>query len=290
MLDDEIPIPRGVSLLPGSGVGLRAQHHESVIRDRPEIGWFEAHTENYFADGGAAVDALTRIRELYPVALHGVGLSIGSMDPLDIDHLARTKRAVRRFEPVLVSEHMSWSSADGLNANDLLPLPYTREARQHVVSRISQVQEYLGRQILIENVSSYLEFEFSEMSEAMFLQEVASAAGCGILLDVNNIYVSAQNHERDPYAYLEVISPPLVKEIHLAGHQQITVQGRPMLIDTHGARVAEPVWQLYRCALQRFGRVPTLIEWDTDIPALAVLQQDATRANAMLEDGHAVAA
>lgn len=290
MLDDEIPMPRGVSLLPRSGVGLRAQHHELVIRDRPEIGWFEAHTENYFADGGAAVDALTRIRELYPVALHGVGLSIGSMDPLDIDHLARTKRAVRRFEPVLVSEHLSWSSVDGLNANDLLPLPYTHEARRHVVSRISQVQEYLGRQILIENVSSYLEFEFSEMSEAMFLQEVASAAGCGILLDVNNIYVAAQNHERDPYAYLEVISPPLVKEIHLAGHQEITLQGRPMLIDTHGTRVAEPVWQLYRCALQRFGRLPTLIEWDTDIPALAVLQQDATRANAMLEDGHAVAA
>jgi uncharacterized protein (UPF0276 family) len=261
-----------------------------VIRDRPDIGWFEAHTENYFADGGAAVEALTRIRDLYPVSLHGVGMSIGSIDPLDIDHLARTKRAVRRFEPVLVSEHLSWSSVEGRYANDLLPLPYTHEARRHVVSRVDQVQEYLGRQILIENVSSYLEFDCSEMSESMFLQEVASAAGCGILLDINNIYVAAQNHDFDPYAYLETISPSLVQEIHLAGHQQITLEGRSVLIDTHGTRVSEPVWQLYRDALQRFGRVPALIEWDTDIPELTVLQQEAARATAISEGIHALAA
>jgi uncharacterized protein (UPF0276 family) len=290
MLDDEMAVPRGGSPLARSGVGLRAQHHEIVFRDRPDIGWFEAHTENYFADGGAAVDALTRIRDLYPVSLHGVGMSMGSLDPLNIDHLARTKRAVRRFEPVLVSEHLSWSSVDGRYANDLLPLPYTHEARRHVVSRINQVQEYLGRQILIENVSSYLEFDCSEMSESMFLEEVASAAGCGILLDINNIYVAAQNHGFDPYAYLGAISPSLVQEIHLAGHQQITLQGRPVLIDTHGAPVCQPVWQMYRHALRRFGRIPTLIEWDTDIPPLAVLQEEAAQATAMWEGRHAVAA
>jgi uncharacterized protein (UPF0276 family) len=290
MLNEEIAVERGRALPARSGVGLRAQHHEIVIRERPDIGWFEAHTENYFADGGAAVASLMRIRERYPVALHGVGLSLGSMDPLDRDHLARIERAVRRFEPVLVSEHLSWSSVNGRFANDLLPLPYTHEARRHVVSRIDQVQDYLGRQILIENVSSYLEFDCSDMSESTFLQEVASAAGCGILLDINNIYVAAQNHALDPYAYLESISPTLVQEIHLAGHQEITLQGRPVLIDTHGARVCEPVWQLYRHALQRFGRVPTLIEWDTDIPALEVLQQEAARADAMLEARHAVAA
>jgi uncharacterized protein (UPF0276 family) len=290
MLNEEISLERGRALPARSGVGLRAQHHDIVIRERPDVGWFEAHTENYFADGGAAVASLMSIRELYPVTLHGVGLSIGSMDPLDPEHLARTKRAVQRFEPVLVSEHLSWSSVNGRYANDLLPLPYTHEARRHVVSRINQVQDYLERQILIENVSSYLEFDCSDMSESTFLQEVASAAGCGILLDVNNIYVAARNHGQDPHAYLESIPPLLVQELHLAGHQEITLQGRPVLIDTHGARVCEPVWQLYRHALQRFGRVPTLIEWDTDIPAVEVLQQEAARADAMSEGRHAVAA
>jgi uncharacterized protein (UPF0276 family) len=236
------------------------------------------------------VDALTSIREHYPVTLHGVGLSIGSTDPLDGDHLARIKKAVGRFEPVLVSEHLSWSSVNGRFANDLLPLPYTHESRRHVVSRISQVQEYLGRQILIENVSSYLEFACSELSEAMFLQEVAKTSGCGILLDINNIYVAAQNHDLDPYAYLETISPDLVQEIHLAGHQSIRIDGRSLLIDTHGTHVCEAVWELYRCALQRFGPVATLIEWDTDIPALTVLQQEAAHANSILAGAHAVAA
>ena len=290
MSEHEIAVPRAASRLAGSGVGLRAQHHETVLRDRPEIGWFEAHTENYFADGGAAVDALTKIRERYPVALHGVGLSIGSTDPLDFDHLARTKRAVHRFEPFLVSEHLCWSSVEGRYANDLLPLPYTHEARRHLVSRIQEVQDYLGRQILIENVSSYLEFDCSEMSESMFLQEVASAAGCGILLDINNIYVAAQNHRWDPCRYLDDIATSLVQEIHLAGHEQITLQGRPVLIDTHGTRVCEPVWQLYRDALERFGSIPTLIEWDTDIPEFAVLQQEANHASAILRGAHAVAA
>lgn len=290
MFEYRNPVSRGSSLFPRAGIGLRTQHHETVIREWPDIGWFEAHTENYFADGGAAVDALTSIREHYPVTLHGVGLSIGSTDPLDRDHLARIKNAVGRFEPVLVSEHLSWSSVNGRFANDLLPLPYTHESRQHVVARINEVQEYLGRQILIENVSSYLEFACSELSEAMFLQEVASIAGCGILLDVNNIYVAAQNHDLDPYAYLETISPTLVQEIHLAGHQEISLDGRSVLIDTHGTHVCDAVWELYRRALRRFGPVATLIEWDTDIPALTVLQQEAAHATSILAGAHAVAA
>ena len=285
---------RGLGLagltLQRAGIGLRAAHHDVVLNEWPEVAWFEVHTENYFADGGSAVAALTAIRNRYPISLHGVGLSLGSTDPLDKEHLRRIERAVCRFEPALVSEHLCWCSVGGRFANDLLPLPYTREAARHVVSRIQQVQDYLGRPLLIENVSSYLQFECSEMTEWAFLEEVASAADCGILLDVNNICVAAHNHQFSAREYVDSISPRLVREIHLAGHDRITLGGHEVLIDTHGTRICDSVWDLYRHALRRFGAVPTLIEWDTDIPAIAVLQQEAAGANAMLEGVHGIAA
>jgi uncharacterized protein len=273
-----------------AGIGLRAQHHLTVLSDSPAAGWFEAHTENYFADGGAHVEALWRIRANYALSLHGVGLSIGSADPLDPLHLERVRRAVHRFEPALVSEHLSWSSIGGRFANDLLPLPYTDEALRHVSARIAQVQNFLGRRILIENVSSYLQFECSRMPEWEFVAGVAAESGCGILLDLNNIYVAARNFGFEAQRYLDAIDPGAVQEIHLAGHSATLFEGRELLIDTHGTPVCDAVWNLYRAALRRFGDVPTLIEWDTDIPALEVLMAEAAKADALRAEAHALAA
>jgi uncharacterized protein (UPF0276 family) len=274
----------------GAGIGLRAPHHLRVLSESPAVAWFEAHTENYFADGGAHVEVLTRIRANYPLSLHGVGLSLGSADPIDGAHLERVRRAVQRFEPALVSEHLSWSSVGGRFANDLLPLPYTEEALRHVSSRIAQAQDFLGRRILIENVSSYLQFDCSRMPEWEFVSAVAAESGCGILLDLNNIYVAARNFGFEPQRYLDAMEPGAVLEIHLAGHGSIEIQGQALLIDTHGTQVCEAVWDLYRAALRRFGDVPTLIEWDTDIPALEVLMAEAAKAETLRADAHALAA
>jgi len=273
-----------------AGIGLRAQHHLRVLSDSPDIAWFEAHTENYFADGGAHVEALMRIRASYPLSLHGVGLSLGSADALDSSHLQRVRRALQRFEPTLVSEHLSWSSIGGRFANDLLPLPYTDEAVRHVSARIAQVQDYLGRQMLIENVSSYLQFECSRMPEWEFLGHIAAESSCGILLDLNNIYVAARNHGYEALSYLDAVDPLAVQEIHLAGHSVLEFDGQQMLIDTHGTPVCNAVWDLYRAALRRFGAAPTLIEWDTDIPALEVLMAEAAKADTLRADAHALAA
>jgi uncharacterized protein (UPF0276 family) len=273
-----------------AGIGLRARHHLEVLSESPAVAWFEAHTENYFADGGAHVSVLARIRANYPLSLHGVGLSLGSADPLDTQHLKRVRRAVNRFEPALVSEHLSWSSVGGRFANDLLPLPYTDEALRHVISRIAQVQDFLGRRILIENVSSYLQFECSRMPEWEFLSAVAAESGCGILLDLNNIYVAARNLGFDAQRYLDAIDPRAVQEIHLAGHSSVGFEGQELLIDTHGAPVCDAVWNLYRAALRRFGDVPALIEWDTEIPALEVLMAEAAKAEALRADARALAA
>ncbi|MEP6885849.1 MAG: DUF692 domain-containing protein [Gammaproteobacteria bacterium] len=273
-----------------AGIGLRATHHLRVLAESPAAGWFEAHTENYFADGGAHVEALSRIRERYPLSLHGVGLSLGSTDEIDPAHLQRVRRALLRFEPTLVSEHLSWSSVGGRFANDLLPLPYTEEALRHVSAHIAQTQDFLGRQILLENVSSYLQFDCSRMSEWEFLNGVAAESGCGILLDLNNIYVAARNFDFEPQRYLNAIAPDTVKEIHLAGHNSVNFDGRELLIDTHGTPVCDAVWDLYGAALRRFGEVPTLIEWDTDIPALEVLLAEAAKADTVRADAHALAA
>ena len=274
----------------GAGIGLRAQHHVEILRELPKVSWFEAHSENYFADGGAHVDALERIRGHYPLSLHGVGLSLGSTDPLDVQHLAKLRRVIERYEPALVSEHLSWSSLGGRFANDLLPLPYTEEALRHAAARIANVQDALGRQILLENVSSYLQYSCSEMPEWVFTAGVASAAGCGILLDLNNIYVAACNHGFDALQYLNAMPVRAVQEFHLAGHSRVEINGCELLIDTHGEPVCEAVWDLYQAALQRFGDLPTLIEWDTQIPALGVLMAEAAKADQLRERIHAVAA
>lgn len=288
-------LPQGVVDVPRSipvtaGIGLRAQHHDDLLRDRPGIGWLEAHSENYFADGGAQIDYLMRLRESYPLSLHGVGLSLGSTDPLSGEHLWRLKRLVQLSEPGLVSEHLSWGSIGGVYLNDLLPLPYTEEALTHMIGRVREVQDYLGRQILIENVSSYLEFKASELREWEFLGALAEESGCGLLLDVNNVYVSSRNHDFDPSAYLARLPRKAVREIHLAGHSINRHDDVEILIDTHSAPVCDAVWRLYERAIERFGRVPTLIEWDTDIPALDVLVQEAARANTYLERSRAIAA
>lgn len=270
-----------------TGIGLRAEHYQEVLETRPAVGWLEVHSENYFGAGGKPLYYLERIRALYPLSLHGVGLSIGSTDPLNMRHLDQLKTLIDRFEPALVSEHLSWSSVGGRYLNDLVPLPYTEEAIDHVVARIQQVQEYLGREILIENVSSYLEYAISAMPEWEFVAEVVRRAGCGLLLDVNNIYVSARNHGFDPGAYLRGIAKGVVREFHLAGFTLNRFEDGEILIDTHNRTVWPDVWELYRQAVERFGIRPTLIEWDSELPPLAVLVDEAHRADAILEARHA---
>ena len=273
-----------------AGIGLRAQHHADLLRDRPDIGWLEAHSENYFADGGAQIDYLLALRALYPLSLHGVGLSLGSTDPLDTDHLRRLKRLVQLCEPQLVSEHLSWGAVSGTHMNDLLPMPYTQDALSHMTMRITELQDYLGRQILVENVSSYLQFTQADMSEWEFLDELAERSGCGLLLDVNNVYVSSRNHGFDARTYIAHVQPRHVHEIHLAGHSINRHGDCEILIDTHSRPVSDAVWDLYDFAIDRFGRTPTLIEWDTDIPPLQLLVTEAHRADQHLEHCDAVAA
>jgi uncharacterized protein (UPF0276 family) len=273
----------GLGQIPAcAGIGLRAPHHRDVVELQPTVGWLEAHSENYFADDGFAIDALLQARARYPVSLHGVGLSLGSTDPLDREHLAQLAILVRRTEPGLVSEHLSWSSVAGRHVNDLLPLPYTEEALRHICGRINAVQNELGRQLLIENVSSYLQFQCAELRESEFLSAVAAETSCGLLLDVNNVYVSAKNHGFDPLAFIQEIPRGAVQELHLAGHSATTIGCRQMLVDTHSAPVSEAVWKLYGAAIARFGNLPTLIEWDAAIPALDVLVAEAHKADRIM--------
>ena len=273
-----------------AGIGLRSCHVGELLARRPAVPWLEVHPENYLS-GGAACASLEAVRRDYPVSLHGVGLSLGTAGELDRRHLGRLRSLVDRIEPCLVSEHLSWSTAGGAYLNHLLPLPYTEESLAVVAEHVQQVQEALGRRILIENPSSYLRFRHSTMGEPQFLAELARRTGCGILCDVNNIHVSAWNVELDAEAYLDALPVPAVSEIHLAGHAVNEADGRAFLIDDHGSPVAPPVWTLYRKALERFGPVPTLIEWDTDLPELAVLLGEAHTADGLLaEAGHARAA
>jgi hypothetical protein len=273
------------SIPASAGIGLRAAHYREVIESRPDVGWLEVHSENYFGDGGAPLYYLERAREHCPISLHGVGLSLGSADPLNREHLRHLKRLIDRIEPGLVSEHLCWSSIDGRYLNDLLPLPYTDEALTHVVARIVEVQEFLGCQILIENLSSYLNFEHSTIPEWEFLAAVAARADCAILFDVNNVYVSARNHGFDPQLYLRAMPAERVRELHLAGHMRRVLDDGEILIDTHNARVCDEVWALYRATIAVFGPRPTLIEWDSELPALSVLVEEARRAQGILEQG-----
>ncbi len=270
----------------GVGIGLRTPHVRQVLEERPPVPWLEIHSENYYVDGGPALKVLDRIRADYPLSLHGVGMSLGSTDPLDLAHLAKLARLIERTEPAFVSEHLCWSGVDGRALNDLLPLPYTEEALAHVCRRVTAVQDFLGREILVENVSSYLAFAEATIPEWEFVAAVARRTGCKLLCDVNNIHVNAVNHGFDADGYLAALPHEAVAEIHLAGFE-VT---QTCLIDTHGAPVAPAVWALYRRAIARFGPVPTLIEWDTDIPPLATLLAEAATAQAILETPDALAA
>jgi uncharacterized protein (UPF0276 family) len=266
------------ALPPTAGIGLRAPHHAEVMHDRPAVAWWEVHSENFFADGGPALDFLRAIRADYPLSLHGVGASLGGVDSLFELHLDRLARLAEIIEPAAISEHLCWSSVGDQHFNDLLPLPSTEAAVVQAVQRIERMQERLQRTILIENVSSYVQWREADYSEWDFLVEVARRAGCGILLDVNNIHVSASNHGFDARTYVDAVPPELVGEIHLAGYDQC----EDFLVDTHGKRVHPPVWELYEYTLERLGPRPTLIEWDTDIPALDVLQDEAAYADRCL--------
>jgi hypothetical protein len=276
---------RAAAIPAQAGIGLRTPHVERILRERPPLAWLEAHSENYFQDGGAQVEKLAQARALYPLSLHGVGLSLGSADPIDIGHLRKLDRLVRWSEPAFVSEHLSWASIGGEHFNDLLPLPYTEEALRLMVARVAQVQDFIGRRILIENVSSYLRFEVgsTQLKEWDFLAALAAEADCGLLVDVNNIYVSACNHGFDPHDYLAALPPQRVMEMHLAGHTAASRGGRRILIDTHSTPVCAEVWRLYEHALERFGPLPTLIEWDLDLPELGVLIAEADRADRTME-------
>lgn len=275
---------RAPSLIPArAGVGLRFRHHQTVIDERPAVAWFEVHTENYMG-GGSTPSYLDAIRRNYPISLHGVGLSLGSAEGTDGEHLDRIRAVIERVDPGLVSEHLSWSITGGKYFADLLPLPLTEEALSVVCSNVDQTQSCLQRRIAIENPSSYLRFRHSTIPEWEFLAEVARRTGCGILCDINNIYVSAKNHGWDALAYLDALPPTAVTEVHLAGHSVRELdQGQVIRIDDHGSRVAPAVWSLYEQALKRFGQVPTLIEWDTDIPAIEVLMEEAAIADAAME-------
>ena len=275
-----------VALPDSAGIGLRGPHVARVSSEKPPVGWLEVHSENYFVDGGPAIAALETIRRDYPVSLHGVGLSLGSADALDAGHLARLKQLIARIDPAAVSEHLCWSHVDGRHLNDLLPLPFSEEALTLLCERIDAVQCALRRTLLVENVSTYVRFDDDAMSEWDFVAAVARRAGCKLLFDVNNIYVNAVNHGFDASVYLAAIPDDAVAEIHLAGFDSTG----SCLIDTHGTRVAAPVWALYRDAIARFGRKPTLIEWDTDIPPLEVLLDEAGQAQSILESCDALAA
>ena len=261
-----------------AGIGLRTDHYQALRDLMPPLGFVEVHSENYFGDGGAPLDWLDWFAARYPVSLHGVGLSLGSTDPIDREHIRRLKRLIDRVQPALVSDHLCWIGAGGRFANDLLPMPFTLEALQHVATRIDNVQQSIGRAMLIENVSSYMTFAHSSIPECEFISALAQKSGCRILLDINNIYVNSVNHGLDAIRYIDNIPVEAIAEIHLAGFQD---RG-DILIDTHGDRVAAPVWQLYEHAIKRFGAVPTLIEWDTDIPSLPVLLDEATTATVIL--------
>ena len=269
---------------PLAGIGLRSPHLADIARERPAIGFLEIHAENYLAPL-PALQAVERLRGDYPLSLHAVGLSLGSADGLDEAHLARVAALVKRLEPAWVSDHLSWSVSGGRYFNDLLPLPYTEEALEVVVRNVGRLQETLGRQVAIENPSCYLGFVHSTLSEPEFLSELVRRSGCGLLLDANNIVVTAHNLRLDADDWLAGLPAASITEYHLAGHAVNDADGQPILIDDHGSKVSEGVWALYAEVLKRFGPRPTLIEWDTDIPPLVVLLDEAARADRVIRAG-----
>jgi uncharacterized protein (UPF0276 family) len=277
-----------MSLVPrlpkSSGVGFKPQHFDAIQAGEPPIGFVEIHAENYMGAGGAPHTQLRALCERFALSIHGVGLSIGSAQPLDRQHLARVKALCDRYQPASFSEHLAWSTHDGNFLNDLLPLPYTAETLNHVAAHVDEVQATLRRQILLENPSTYVVFAQSTISETDFLAEVSRRTGCGLLLDVNNVFVSACNHATNPHAYLRSFPLSRVQEIHLGGHdEQTDDSGAPLLIDAHSSSVADPVWALYEGVIARTGPLPTLIEWDNDVPDWPVLASEARAAAAILQ-------
>ena len=271
-----------VNALQGFGLGMRPAHYDEFLGGNVPVDFIEVISENFMVDGGRPLHILDRVRTHYPVALHGVSMSIGSADGLDIGYLRRLRSLVDRIDPVVVSDHLCWTRIEGFNSHDLLPLPYTQEALDLVCANVSEAQDILGRALLIENPSTYLEFSHSEMSEWAFLDEMSARTGCFLLLDVNNIYVNAANHRFDPLAYLEGIPANRVRQIHLAGHSQ----GKDLLIDTHDQPVPSPVWALYETAIQMTGPVATMIERDDRIPPLAELLDELAIARELADVAH----
>lgn len=272
-------------LPPRAGVGLKPQHYGEILETRPGIGWFEIHAENYMGEGGPPHRYMEAVRALYPISLHGVGLSIGGARPLDKEHLARLKHLAERYQPALFSEHLAWSSQDNVYLNDLLPLPYNEETLARVSDHIDEVQDALGRQMLLENPSTYVAFDNATMSEIEFLQAIVRRTGCGLLLDVNNVFVQAVNHSFEAETYIDAFPIEHVGEIHLGGHaEDADDEGSAILIDDHGHEIADPVWKLYARAIARSGPKPTLIEWDNDVPEWPVLFAEARRADAIIAD------
>jgi len=263
----------------GFGLGLRTQHYDEILQNKPALDWFEIITENYLIPGGRPLYYLDEIRKHYPMVMHGVSLSIGSSEPLDLQYLQQVKELATRVEPAWISDHLCWTGINGLNTHDLLPLPYTEEAILHIVSRIQQVQDYLGRQILIENVSSYLNYQQSEMTEWEFISEISNRADCYILLDVNNVYVSSVNHGFNPFNYIHALPPERIVQIHLAGHSN---QG-DYIIDTHDAPIIPEVWDLYAKTIEYLGPISTMIERDDNIPAIAELLVELEHAKRITE-------
>ena len=272
-----------IAIPPRTGVGLKPEHYAAILATDPDIGWFEIHAENYMGAGGPPHRYLTAIRERYPLSLHGVGLSIGAARPLDKDHLGRLKALNERYQPGLFSEHLAWSTHDSVFLSDLLPVPYTRETLARVADHIDEVQETVGRRMLLENPSTYVAFEASTMSEIDFLKDIVRRTGCGLLLDVNNIHVSATNQHYDAAAYLDAFPVEHVGEIHLAGYApEADDNGDPLLIDAHDRPVDPVVLKLYEMAIARTGAVPTLVEWDNDVPDWPTLHAEARRVEAVL--------
>jgi hypothetical protein len=277
--------PRTVTsrIPPRAGVGLKAEHYRTIVETNPDVGFFEVHAENYMGAGGPPHRYLSAIRDRYPLSLHGVGLSIGADRPLDRDHLQRLKELIEQYTPGLFSEHLAWSSHDTGFLNDLLPVPYTTETLARVSEHIDEVQDTLGRQMLLENPSTYLAFAESTYSETDFIAEVVRRTGCGLLLDVNNVHVASTNQQWDPFAYINAYPLAHVQEIHLAGYaREADDKGRPLLIDTHDRPVDEIVWDLFAHVVARIGPLPTLIEWDADVPVWSVLKAEAERAEAIM--------
>ncbi len=288
--ENKKPFPAEPASSAPAGIGLRFRHHNALVEDKPDIGWIEVHPENYFS-GGKPRHYLTKARELYPLSLHAVGLSLGSIERVSKDHLADMKELIDIYEPFHISDHASWSMSGNAHLNDLMPLPYTQETLETLCRNINETQEYFGRQILVENPSSYIAFSYNEMSEYEFMNEAAKATGCKVLLDVNNIYVQAHNHGFDPYQYIDGIDGRYVGEMHLAGHSEREYDhtDKTLLIDTHSKPVRDEVWDLYTHAVRRFGSIPTLIEWDADIPPLDVLVAEAHKARDIIFENESLA-